>query len=328
VLRARPALRSRAPGPDRWSAMGRSSQYAARPVEPSRSGSNVAKEPRPLHLGDEVRLFGEADGEGPPVVLCHGITATHRQVLHGSRLLPRRGRLVISYDARGHGESDPAPEGSGYGYPRLVADLESVVSETAAGTAFVLVGHSMGAHTGVAFALQHPELVAGLVVIGPVYAGGLDGETVREVLARWDALANGLERGGVEGFLEALDRQGLDPNWRETILGFTRERMRAHRHPEAVARALREVPRSRPFESLDELEFLDLPALVVASHDTADPGHPFAVAEAYAARLPRARLVSEEEGESPLAWQGGRLSREIAAFCDEPAVAERLQASL
>jgi hypothetical protein len=91
-----------------------------------------------------------------------------------------------------------------------------------------------------------------------------------------------------------------------------------------VAQALREVPRDVPFESLDELEFLDLPALVVASYDEADPGHPFAVAEAYAERLPNARLISEDEGSSPLAWQGGKLSREIAAFCGEPDVAERL----
>ena len=67
------------------------------------------------------------------------------------------------------------------------------------------------------------------------------------------------------------------------------------------------------------------PALVVASRDSADPGHPYAVSAAYAERLPEARLISEAEGESPLAWQGGRLSREIASFCAEPAVAERLR---
>jgi hypothetical protein len=131
----------------------------------------------------------------------------------------------------------------------------------------------------------------------------------------------------VEGFLEVIDRQGLDPAWRDSILRFTRERMETHKLLDAVARALREVPRSTPFESMDELEFLDLPALVVASHDVADPGHPYAVAEAYAERLPRSRLISEDEGESPLAWQGGRLSREIAAFSAEPAVAGRLEGS-
>jgi pimeloyl-ACP methyl ester carboxylesterase len=289
--------------------------------------SQSALEPRPFSVGEEVTLSGEVVGEGPPVVLCHGITATRRQILHGSRLLPRRGHLVASYDARGHGESDPAPQGAGYGYPELVADLESVVSATVGEDEFVLGGHSMGAHTAVAYALKHPQRIAGLVVIGPVYSGAGDVQATEEVLASWDALADGLEKGGVEGFLRALERQGMEPGWRDTILRFTRERMHAHRHPEAVARALREVPRSKPFESMDELEFLDVPALVVASHDLADPGHPFAVAESYAARLPQARLVSEQEGDSPLAWQGGRLSRQIAAFCAERAVAERLGAA-
>ena len=84
------------------------------------------------------------------------------------------------------------------------------------------------------------------------------------------------------------------------------------------------MPRSRPFEDLSELELLDVPALVVASHDDADPGHPYAVAEEWAARLPSATLISEDPGASPLAWQGGRLSREIAEFCERPEVAERL----
>ena len=280
---------------------------------------------RPLRLGDEVALAGEQTGDGPVVLLCHGITATRQQVVHGSGVLAREGHRMVSYDARGHGESDPAPGGSGYGYPRLVADLESVASQTAAEARFVLAGSSMGAHTVVAYTLRHPEHVAGLVVIGPVYGGPVDAVERERIFTRWDELADGLAQGGVEGFLAAIDRQGLDPAWREAILGFTRDRMRKHRHPEAVAEALREVPRSKPFESMDELEFLDLPSLVVASRDVADPGHPYAVAEAYAERLPHSKLVSEAEGESPLAWQGGHLSREIAAFAREPAVAERLQ---
>jgi pimeloyl-ACP methyl ester carboxylesterase len=93
--------------------------------------------------------------------------------------------------------------------------------------------------------------------------------------------------------------------------------MMLHRHPEAVARALREVPRSIPFDGMAELESLDLPALVVASHDDADPGHPYSVAEAWASRLPQGELTSEDRGKAPLAWQGGRLARVIADFCEE-----------
>jgi hypothetical protein len=63
---------------------------------------------------------------------------------------------------------------------------------------------------------------------------------------------------------------------------------------------------------------------VVASHDLADPGHPYAVAAAYAEAMPDARFVSEEEGASPLAWQGGRLARAIGEFARSEAVRSRL----
>jgi pimeloyl-ACP methyl ester carboxylesterase len=280
----------------------------------------AAAEARTFALGPAPVIRGESAGEGPSIVLCHGITASRGYVVHGSRALERAGHTVITYDARGHGESDPAPAGEGYGYPCLVADLERVVAAEVGEGRFVLGGHSMGAHTAVAYALAHPDRLAGLVVIGPVYAGAVTAES----LAYWDGLAAALEQGGVDGFVEYIGRsQGIDPAWRDSVLGFTRARMLLHRDLAALAEALREVPRSRPFESMEELAGLDLPALVVASHDAADPGHPYEVAEAYAARLPQARLVSEAVGESPLAWQGGMLSRRIAAFCAEPAVAGR-----
>jgi pimeloyl-ACP methyl ester carboxylesterase len=275
-------------------------------------------EPRPFSAGGRPAIRGEAVGEGPPIVLCHGITATRRYVVHGSRVLERAGHEVVAYDARGHGESDPAPVGEGYGYPQLVGDLEAVAAAAIGDEPFVLAGHSMGAHTAVAYALRNRERLAGLVVIGPTYTGATSAAT----LAYWDGLAAALEDGGADGFVAYIDRnQETDPAWRDSVLRFTRERIGRHRHPEALVEALRQVPRSRPFESMAELESLDLPALVVASHDAADPGHPRHVAEAYAERLPRARLTGEGEGESPLAWQGGRLSREIAAFYAELAEA-------
>ena len=269
-----------------------------------------------------VSLAGESDGEGAPILLLHGLTATRRYVVHGSRTLPRRGLRAVSYDARGHGASDPAPGGEGYAYEALVGDLGRLLDQEVGERRAVLAGHSMGAHTLAAFALGAPERVAAIVAIGPAYNGAAADEAE---LAAWDRLADGLERGGVEGFIEAYE-PGLEPEWRDVVLRITRDRLAAHRHPDAVARALREVPRSSPFDDLAELEFLDLPALVVASHDDADPSHPYAVAEAWAARLPNARLVSEERGQSPLAWQGGRLSRVIADFCEAPEVARRLGA--
>ena len=42
--------------------------------------------------------------------------------------------------------------------------------------------------------------------------------------------------------------------------------------------------------------------------------HRLGVAEAYAERLPRGELLVEQEGRSPIAWQGARLSKAIARF--------------
>jgi 3-oxoadipate enol-lactonase len=278
---------------------------------------------REFAAGREVKVRGEAAGEGRPIVLCHGITATRQSVIHGSRRLERAGYSVIGYDARGHGESDPAPPGSGYGYPELRGDLAAVIESQVGGGRVVLAGHSMGAHTIIGFALEDPGHVAGLVVIGPTYQGEIEDRSLRY----WDGLAAALDEGGIDGFVAYIDRfQGIDSRWRESVLRFTRERMERHRHPEALVAALQELPRSRPFETMAELETLAVPALVVASHDAADPGHPYAVAQDYAERIPGARMVSEPEGQSPLAWQGGRLSREIEAFCAEPEVGERSQA--
>ncbi len=259
-------------------------------------------------------LRGEVEGEGPAVVLCHGITATRRYVLHGSRALARADYRVVTYDARGHGESDPAPGERSYGYPELVEDLERIVAEQVGEGRFFLGGHSMGAHTAVAYALRHPERLSGLAVIGPTYLG-----TIRpESLEYWDGLAAALEAGGVDGFVAYIgDRQGIDSRWRDSVLRFTRERMLRQQHLDALAEALRQVPRSRPFESMEELHTLEIPALVVGSNDDADPGHPYAAAAAYAEAMPQAELISEAEGESPLAWQGGKLSRALAAFYAE-----------
>jgi pimeloyl-ACP methyl ester carboxylesterase len=96
----------------------------------------------------------------------------------------------------------------------------------------------------------------------------------------------------------------------------TRQRIERHRDLDAVARALRVVPRSEAFASLDELARLQMPVLVAGTRDEADPGHPLATAEAYARRLPRSELIVERPGDTPLAWQGARLSRVIGDFLE------------
>src|SRR5215216_7268741 len=257
-----------------------------------------------------VTLAGDEDGEGTPVVLLHGLTASRRYVVMGSRSLQRDGHRVIAYDARGHGASSPAPSPDAYRYEDLAADLLAVLDDRGIDRA-LLAGASMGAHTIVRFALDHGDRVAGTVIITPAFdPEDTQDETAR--LARWDALSEGLRSGGVEGFVEAYGTPKSPERWHETIYKVLRQRLAAHEHPEAVADALRAVPRSRPFGSWAELAELEVPAVVVASRDDADPEHPYAVGERYAEALPDARLLAEEPGDPPLAWQGSRLSRVIA----------------
>jgi pimeloyl-ACP methyl ester carboxylesterase len=266
-----------------------------------------------------VRLAGERRGEGgAAVVLLHGLTATRRYVVMGSRALERSGHTTIAYDARGHGRSTPAPGGA-YDYAHLANDLAGVLDDAGVERA-VLAGASMGAHTAVRFALEQPRRVAALALITPAYEPGGAGE--QQQLARWDALARGLREGGVEGFVAAYDLAALPPAWRGTVAQVLRQRLAAHEHPEAVADALEAVPRSRPFEDMAELAEIVAPTLVVASRDEADPEHPLAVGERYARAIPAARLAVEPHTappRAPIAWQGGQLSKlliELAAQAD------------
>jgi pimeloyl-ACP methyl ester carboxylesterase len=253
-----------------------------------------------------VELAADDDGEGVPIVLLHGLTATRRYVVMGSKSLERSGHRVIAYDARGHGDSGPAPRPDAYGYDALAGDLEAVLDELGLESA-VLAGASMGAHTIARLALSRPDRVAAAVLITPAYEPGRD-----EGLAGWDRLAEGLRTDGIEGFVAAYDLTRMPETWHETVLKVIRQRLGQHQNLDAVADALQAVPRSHPFESFDELAGVSCPAIVVASGDEADPGHPFAVGERWAKALPNAELRTEEPGKSPLAWQGGQLSKLIA----------------
>jgi len=263
-----------------------------------------------------VDLFVTDEGEGTPVVLLHGLTATNRYVVMGSKALERSGHRVIAYDARGHGKSDPAPEPEAYRYEDLRDDLVRVMDERDVDRA-VLAGASMGAHTLLRLALEQPERAAGLVIITPAYDPDEFGD--EDSLARWDKLAEGLRTGGVEGFVEAYGDPGVPESWRETVFKVIRQRLAAHEHLDAVADAIQATPRSRPFERVDDLAAIDVPTVVVADRDEADPGHPLAIGEAYAEAIPGAKLRVEEEGKSPLAWQGSQLSNVIAEVAEKAA---------
>jgi pimeloyl-ACP methyl ester carboxylesterase len=262
---------------------------------------------RQLPGAGSFTLKGEILGEGPPVLLLHGLSATRRNVVQGSRALVKRGYRLISYDARGHGASQPA---ASYEYADLVADLDAVLDELELDR-IALVGSSMGAATAMAFTLDHPERVPALVQITPAYTGyartgDVDGQS-------WEKLATALDD-GVEEFIRVAQPGNLPERWRDVAREATRQRMERHGDLAAVAQALREIPSSIAWKGLEALSELDVPVLVIGSQDDSDWLHPLGVAEEYCRKLPNCELVVEDRGESPLAWQGARLSNAIADF--------------
>lgn len=206
--------------------------------------------------GGGVELAVDERGEGTPVVLLHGVTASRDYGVMGSGVLPASGARVVSYDARGHGQSSPAPSPDGYGYADLEADLLAVLDALALQRP-VIAGASMEASTALALALAHPDRVAGMAVITPSY------DPADAALAAqrdsFSELAAALRAGGTAGFLDAYGRRFVTEAWREPVLSELAARMAHHESLPAVADALDQIAISRPFDDLDALGGLRVP---------------------------------------------------------------------
>jgi uncharacterized protein len=112
-------------------------------------------------MADRVALHVVEAGEGVPVVLLHGLTATHRYVVMGSRALERSGHRVVAYDARGHGRSE------GEFGPGALDDALAMVELLRGRTdAVALRGSSMGGFQAIHAAARDPSLCA-VVAICP-----------------------------------------------------------------------------------------------------------------------------------------------------------------
>ncbi len=140
---------------------------------------------------DGGRIHAVERGDGPPVVLVHGITLGVATWAPQLRQLADRHR-VIAIGQRGHGQSLAGEDG--YSMERLADDLLAVLDALDV-TGGLLVGHSMGGMVSQLLAVRHPDElarhVAGLVLVatsarpmtagpaGPLVAAGLAGGAAR-----------------------------------------------------------------------------------------------------------------------------------------------------
>ncbi len=109
---------------------------------------------------DGFDLYYEVHGEGPPLVLAHGMGGNHASWFHQVAAFAPRYRTIV-FDQRGFGNSRDAADGPGRS--RFVADLAALLDHLKVERA-LLVAQSMGGGTCAGFTAQYPRRVGALVL--------------------------------------------------------------------------------------------------------------------------------------------------------------------
>jgi pimeloyl-ACP methyl ester carboxylesterase len=120
-------------------------------------------------------------GQGVPVVFVHGAFSDHR-IWEGQREAVAKHYWFIAIDQRYFGVAPWADAGMQYSTATHVADLAAFIRQLQAGPAY-LVGRSYGANISLTVAVQHPELVRGLVLNEPPLSSIVNDPKSQDVLS-------------------------------------------------------------------------------------------------------------------------------------------------
>ena len=130
--------------------MSQAAIVGADPGSAMSAGRPLPGTPEPMHrwkgsAGVTLAGDGWGDPDGPLVLLQHGGGQTRHAWKGTGETLGAAGYHAVAFDARGHGDSDWAPDGV-YGQDAMADDLEALIDELG-GRRPVLVGASMGGGT-------------------------------------------------------------------------------------------------------------------------------------------------------------------------------------
>jgi triacylglycerol lipase len=253
-------------------------------------------------------------GSGDPVVLIHGLSATHRYWSQNIRHLSHK-RRVLAIDLPGFGRSEK-PDLS-YSTEFFVDTLARFLDEKSLSRAS-LVGNSMGGHIAMAFALAHPGRVDKLVLVDPVGVTALPLWAIRSSV--W-LMANGPLRKVAPRALPPL-RDFLLKTVFPTRPDLVARYVRSHNHAiasdeyplhlRAVFRsmlgALRRPMRRRARE-------IGAPTLICWGER--DYMVPVTAAHGLRKTIPHSRLlIYGESGHCPMVDQPDRWNRDVERFLD------------
>ena len=132
---------------------------------------------------DGTKLHVVVAGDGPTVVLAHGVELTVVEWSLVWDMLVEHGYRVVAFDQRGHGRSTPGAEG--LATSAMAGDYLAVLEGVDAQDA-VLVGHSMGGFLGLAAVLDVPgvaERLSGMVLVSSFAGDIFDGAPMNRAVA-------------------------------------------------------------------------------------------------------------------------------------------------
>jgi len=210
-----------------------------------------------------IEMSYELSGEGAPLVLIHGFTDNLRMWYNQAPAFSRRFK-VLSYDVRGHGETE-TPAG-GFSMDLFVADLRALLAALEIEKA-CLLGYSMGGRIALQLALEHPESTAGLIFANSGVRGAgakLTEAQLAELVERRKQMAEMLETGDIEVIADGMAERSFSPGLRErnpvAFRNYKEVKLRNDpRHYPAILEALVQAMASPP-----DLARLRSPALIIA----------------------------------------------------------------
>lgn len=206
-----------------------------------------------------AKLYFETAGEGAALVFIHAGASDSRMWEPQFERFADRFK-VVRYDHRSFGKSDFPNEPY-----TLRGDLLSVLRHLEIKRA-VLIGCSMGGTTAIDFALEHPEMVTGLVLVGSGISGFFDPKNLSaDTLKYWRELMSVVQKGEIDKAREMDAKYWIDGEGRSSsqIDPVYRERARQlHRENFSVERVARPETQLTP-PAIDRLREIKAPTMVV-----------------------------------------------------------------
>lgn len=257
-----------------------------------------------IETPDGARIAFEEAGEGPTVLLVHGIGFTRAKWEPQVAPLLAAGFRVVRFDLRGFGESTLSGEPADMRH--FMADLLQVV-ETMKTPRFHLVGHSLGGMIAQLYAVEHPSAVATLTLAATTSHNGRRATAFARLMVTFadhgfDAvmadpkLKSDAEAVLGEAFPGGVDLSMLKPGMEKP------NRARANAWRACIEYTVK-----------DRLAELRCPVLV--THGTMDRLIPYRAGQAVAESIPGSRFVSEDgAGHSLPKERAESFNRELIAF--------------